>query len=134
MMDDEAAIDYLPIGVYPLFVGFTMSKKAYLKEMKRLEIVNPSPFLSDNSNATCHHFVGKTGRVSVIAMKRPTGVNVGQVAGLIAHEAVHVVQRLWDEIGETDPGHEAEAYLVQTITQGCLALALNTGRERRRCP
>lgn len=35
--------------------------------------------------------------------------------GLIAHEATHVSDKLWNHIGERNPGNEANAYLVEWI-------------------
>lgn len=44
---------------------------------------------------------------------------------LYAHEAVHVVQRFFDSIGEDDPGDEEEAYLVQGVTLALIEMGGN---------
>ena len=36
---------------------------------------------------------------------------------LLAHEAVHCKQRYFENIGEDNPSHEVEAYVVQAISQ-----------------
>jgi hypothetical protein len=38
------------------------------------------------------------------------------VAGVVAHECTHVAQYLWEQIGEQEPGKEAEAYLIGLMT------------------
>lgn len=135
-MSDEACIDYFSMGPWPIYVGFTMSKKAFRKEMRRLNI-SPSPDMVTNShsNATTHFLTAPDhGLTAIIAMPKPVGRSPEQIAGLIAHEAVHVAQALWENIGERTPGHEAEAYLVQMITQCCLQKVMDTGRVRKTAP
>lgn len=39
-----------------------------------------------------------------------------QLAGLMAHEAVHAARFVLDHFGEDDPGEETVAYTVQDIT------------------
>lgn len=40
-----------------------------------------------------------------------------QQYALLAHEAVHVAQRYFEDIGEEDPSEELRAYAVQAVTQ-----------------
>lgn len=135
-MSDEPHITYFNMGQWPLFVGFTTSKKAFTKEIKRLAVPRPVPFMGSGlASATTHYFVKDGTTTCIITMakfgkKKP----VEQIAGLIAHEAVHVAQELWCAIGEKEPGREAEAYLVQMITQCCLQEALDTGRCQKGAP
>jgi hypothetical protein len=135
-MSDGAHIQYFGMGPWPIYVGFTMSPKAFRKEMKRLN-VRPRPDFTSNSqsHATMHSFTAPSGGLTmIIAMEKPAKRSAEQIAGLIAHEAVHIAQRLWANIGEDRPGWEAEAYLVQMITQCCMEQALKTGRERKTVP
>ena len=46
---------------------------------------------------------------------------VKQVAAMLAHEAMHVVQRMQDDLNkgeQFDP--ESQAYLIQWVTQCCI--------------
>lgn len=134
-MGDSSAITYFGMGQWPLYVGFTTSRRAFRSELKRLKITEPVEFHgSARANATAHNFVKDGETTVIITMDKPGKRSVEQVAGLIAHEAVHVAQSLWRDIGEESPGREAEAYLVQHITQCCLQEALSTGRSRKAAP
>jgi len=134
-MTDAPCIAYYGMGQWPIYVGFTQSPKAFRKEMKRLAISNPPEFLgSTHANATTHVLERNGTLTCIITFGKTKGRPVEQIAGLIAHEAVHVAQELWAAIGEHKPGAEAEAYLVQMITQCCLQDALDTGRERKEYP
>lgn len=134
-MPSKAHIPYLNMGPYPCFLGFTMSPKAFRRELKRLD-VGETDFLGRSSaNATTHILEHpKRETCFIIALRKPKAASVEQVAALVAHEAVHVAQDLWRAIGEQNPGHEAEAYLVQHIVQFCLQEALGSGLERRVVP
>ena len=135
-MSDTAHIDYFNMGPRPLYCGFTTSRKAFRKEMKRLA-VSPLPDFhgSTHANATTHFLHAKDGGfTTIITLDKPKGRTPEQIAGLIAHEATHVAQELWTNIGEREPGKEAEAYLVQAIVQNCLQVAMKTGRVRKTEP
>jgi len=131
----EPHITYFNMGPWPIYVGFTQSKKAFAKEMKRLGIAG-NPFIAnDHSTATMHTLESASdhGLTCIIAMRKMKA-SPEQVAALIAHEAVHIAQRLWANIGETKPGWEAEAYLVQMIVQCCLQEINKSGLERATSP
>jgi hypothetical protein len=131
---DKPHITYYNMGAWPLYVGFTTSAKAFGREMRRLNSKPAPAFINPGANATMHTLEKDGTRTCIIAFQKPKAHTVEQVAGLIAHEAVHVAQELWDAIGETRPGREAEAYLVQQIVQCCLQDALSTGRARKDAP
>lgn len=132
-MTDEPHIRYFNMGPFPIFVGFTNSPKAFAKEMKRMS-VSGVDFVNPGSNATVHTLSKDGSTVCIITMEKAKDKSPEMVAALIAHEAVHVVQELWDAIGEHEPGREAEAYLVQQIVQSCLQEAWKTKRVRRSEP
>lgn len=137
-MSDGPAIEYCGMGPWPMYLGFTTSEDDFGKEMERLCVSNPPPFLgSDHAHATLHTFDAPSfsGLTCIITMeKQPRKKAVEQIAGLLAHEATHVAQLLWEYIGEDRPGKEAEAYLVQSVTQFCMQQLLDTGRVRKEAP
>ena len=130
----EPYITYFNMGPWPIYVGFTQSKKGFAKEMKRLGITDCPFIANDHSNASAHYLTKDGALTCIITMDKRKGRMIEQVAGLIAHEATHVAQELWAHIGERNPGREAEAYLVQMIVQCCLQQACNTGRVRKTEP
>jgi hypothetical protein len=104
-------------GFLPTFYGFCPSEKAWRRDMKKRGLDEPYP----TTDARCTTFVQKSsGKTSVL-------VTVGEhiddkddpvgVVGLIVHEAVHVWQSVKEDIGESSPSKEFEAYALQHIVQ-----------------
>jgi len=118
----KGKIYYVDIGPYPAHVGFTASPKAFMKEMKRISGESDVMFMPEHATAATHALLNNEGELCcIITYDKTRNISKPQVAALLAHEAVHCAQKLWERIGEHRPGDEAEAYLVQAITQGCLA-------------
>jgi 4-hydroxyphenylpyruvate dioxygenase-like putative hemolysin len=133
-VSDEPHITYFNMGAWPIFVGFTQSRKAFNKEMKRLGNKDVR-FLASNHASATTHILEKDGTTAcIIALGDVKGRSPEQIAGLIAHEAVHVAQELWANVGEREPGKEAEAYLVQQIVQECLQIVNESGKVRSTTP
>ena len=82
-----------------------------------------TPYLSSaRADATAHFFDNQRGdSVAVVALGDTTGRSGVEVAGLLVHEAVHIWQTHRENIGETHPGREQEAYAVQSIAQELMA-------------
>lgn len=118
---DKPCVRYFNMGPWPVCVGFTQDPRAFAREMKRMKIGDPPSFVaSDHANATMHSFERHGRDLAIIITLPKTKHSYAQIAALLAHEAVHVAQAMWDWLGESAPGKEAEAYLVQHILQGCL--------------
>lgn len=78
--------------------------------------------LNEHSHATTHMVAGRGGkRCCVVTMRGWEDRNPIEVAGLLIHEAVHVWQDYAEQIGETAPGKEQEAYAIQAIAQELMA-------------
>ena len=122
--EDGPHIHYLEMGPWPVYVGFTESEEAFDKEMLRLGITNKVPFVGNGGNAaaTAHLFENTSGSTcAIITIAGLRGRPRPAVASLIAHEAVHVVQYIREEINRNEPlGDEAEAYIVQYIVEEIL--------------
>jgi len=124
-------VHYFHMGAYPVYLGFCTDPAAFAKEVKRLKVDADTPFLvRASAKATLHAFERK-GELNFIVCMDPKGITQEQIAALLAHEAVHAAQMLWEHIGETRPGEEAEAYLVQYIVQRCL-VAMKEERKKGR--
>lgn len=125
-------VEYLHPGQWPVHIGFTTSETAFNEEMNRLKIPGDTRPSFVTSDAAMHTFERNGSLLFIICMK-PTGRRHSkeQVASLVAHEAIHVVQHMERELyvnGRFDD--ENAAYLLQHIVQHCLQHMWNTKRER----
>lgn len=102
-------------GWQPVHFGFCPTKKAWKREMKRMGCDEPYP----ETDGRCTTFT-KDGKVVVIITLRDGSEkerSVCEVAGLLVHEATYVWQTIREDIGETHPSIEFEAYSIQAIFQ-----------------
>lgn len=135
-MKDRPAkgVKYLNMGPWPGFIGLVFEERAFNAEMKRFGINGRAKFLShDRAGATLHEFVSPNKScVWLLALGPVKGRTKEQVAGLVAHEAVHIIQMMREELG--DLGKEGEAYLVQMIVQEALQLLWKSNKVRSTTP
>ena len=117
----KAHIAYLNMGSWPIYVGFTTDPKAYKKEMKRMAVKHPPPFINHGADATCHTYQNGNKVTAIICIRKDHKRDPVQICGLLVHESVHVWQHLREVIGETNPGKETEAYVIQHIAQWCMS-------------
>lgn len=125
---------YFNLGPWPFYVGFTTSEKAFAAEMKRMKIGQEIAYLGrERANATTH-FLNGTDMVCAIIAAPPFNNKKHsreQYASLISHEAMHVIQEIRRELNRGEHlGDEAEAYLMQQITQESLQIAWGSGNRR----
>lgn len=103
----------------PYHLGLCLSEKKFAKELKRMGITEPQPFVrSHTANATAHYFIdGRGGYSIIVTMRDYKGKDKIAIYGLLLHEAVHVWQEIKEHIGEREPSREFEAYSIQMIAQ-----------------
>ena len=95
-----------------------MQEKAFVREMKKLGIDEPPPFMGKNGHATTHYFDNdKRGLICIVCIKHDRSKTREQIHALLAHEAVHVWQAFVEFINDKNPSSEMEAYAVQNIFQ-----------------
>lgn len=96
-----------------------LSEKEYLKALKDIGMKPVDEWIkSEQADATLHYMHKPSGGLVVImCLRMRDGINGIQVAGLIAHESVHIWQVYAEHIGEENPGKEQEAYAVQCVFQ-----------------
>lgn len=97
------------------------SEAEFRRVAKTLSSEENPPFVLDGATATSHHYHPIKGAdfVSVVCVQSKKMTQV-EVAGILAHEAVHVWRRYCEFIGEKDAGEEMEAYGIQSIFQALL--------------
>jgi hypothetical protein len=128
---------YLNMGPWPGFVGLCFDEKVFQAEMKRLGIKPKVNFLgSERAHATLHHFdSGKGDCIYLLTLGSVKGRTKECVAGLVAHEAMHIIQLMQDDIaGGKSLGVEAEAYIVQMVVQEALQYLWKSNKVRRTEP
>ena len=112
------SIQYIDTKPWPVHVGFTSDPKRWDKEMKRMKVSEPftnSPgctttFGKEVHSDDCYNRL-------IIVTTNAKSRKLDDVVPVLSHEAVHVVQRIWEYVGEEMPGYEQEAYLVQWLVQ-----------------
>lgn len=101
------------------YVSVCFSQQEYYKALKSLKIAvaDWDGWLSQDSLATTHYFTTPKGnRVTIVCIPVKPETDGIDVATLLVHEAVHVVQEYFRFIGEDNPGSEIEAYAIQNIS------------------
>lgn len=131
------SVEWANMGQWPVYLGFTMSPNDFTEALKQMDVEQEVPFLGrSGTNATTHIFECRGDLTFIIALEKPSRRHSKeQVAALIAHEALHVVQHMTRELAQGNRfDDESEAYLLQHIVQHCLQIAWNTGRARSTVP
>lgn len=105
------------------YLTLVMSQDEFDAALRRFKMPLGTPYLSSaRADATVHFFDNRRGdSVAVVALGDTTGRSGVEIAGLLVHEAVHIWQTHRENIGETHPGREQEAYAVQGIAQELMA-------------
>ena len=105
------------------YLTLAMSQDEFDAALRHFKMPLGTPYLSSaRADATVHFFDNRSGdSVAVVALGDTTGRSGVEVAGLLVHEAVHIWQTHRENIGETHPGREQEAYAVQGIAQELMA-------------
>lgn len=101
------------------YVTLCTTEAQYQYEMRRLDIKSPGPWIGNaQSDATTHEMRNSKGeQVFIVCLGDCSEVEGIQIAALLVHEAVHVVQSFFESIGEDRPSSEFEAYAVQHVSQ-----------------
>jgi hypothetical protein len=104
------------------YITLCLSESEFDAALRHCKIKNCPNWVTDNADATTHHFANKTDDVVVVICIRDTSDRTPiEIAGLLIHESVHVWQTYCEMIGEMSPGREQEAYAIQAISQELMA-------------
>lgn len=109
---------WLKITVYPLHFTIVDNMEDLQKVWDALDITEDDRAPPGGKASTYHYVSKSTGYLACVVYLADTlSWNPYTVSGVAAHEAMHVIQNLWDHIGERRPGWEAEAYLMQALVE-----------------
>jgi len=104
-------------GWFPYHYAFCPNQKAWDREMEKLDVQPRPPYPTVDGRCTYLEYNHKTdGRkaCAIVTMSDAPRSARSKIA-LLAHEATHIWQKLCEDIGETEPSDEFEAYSVQAI-------------------
>lgn len=115
-------------GWMPYHFGFCPSAKAWDRELTRLGIKVRQPY--PTTDASCSYFTNTKGHKACAIVTMSDAPHTGrEKVGMIVHEAMHVWRAMREEIGETEPSAEFEAYSMQSIAQELIeAYEMTRGR------
>jgi len=117
---------------YPARISLCLDERAWRQVTRRLEVAEPFPGAKSHGNVTTFTKNDAPDEIVIsfdpkILVTRPRD----EVVVLIAHECVHVMQRIEEGVGRRgDLGDEGQAYLVQSLLLWILG-ELPAGRRRR---
>lgn len=109
-------VEHIPMGPWPVLVGFTDNEKAFKKEMKRIDCNEASFQLNNTSTATTTCLYDSDGVNYFLVTFKPD-IKTENLPSVVAHEAWHVVEGIYDYVGEEKFGSEATAYLIQYLVE-----------------
>ena len=101
------------------FLKVCTTEAEYYRTLRYLKVpvAEWDRWLLPESLATTHYFdTPKGSRVSIVCIPVKPAEDGIDVATLLVHEAVHVVQEYFRYIGEDNPGSEIEAYAIQNVS------------------
>lgn len=115
------------------YLTLVTNEADYLKALKQCKAKPIHDWIkTPQADATAHHLNHPDGnRCTIVAInitKEQTGV---EIAGLLVHEAVHVVQDYFAYHGEHTPGIEQQAYAIQAVSQELMDEYARQLRERK---
>lgn len=106
------------IGAQGPYLTLCLSEDEFHAAVKHLKC-QPTEWVT--KSAAVHTYASPRGITCIVCLRPGPDRSPIEIAGLLVHEAVHVWQEWCDDIGETHPGREQEAYGVQAIAQELMA-------------
>lgn len=113
---------WLDRTIAPLTPFFTLvrSEKDFSHAMAHCKVasVEAGHWLDGQKGGACCHFLehNEEGSSIVVAIFVQDETPI-QIASLLVHEAVHIVDHYFQDIGETRPASEQRAYATQYVSQ-----------------
>lgn len=109
-------VEHIPMGPWPVLVGFTDNAKAFNREMKRVDCKGLQFQLNGTCLATTNCLYDSDG-VNYYIVSFSPDIKPENLPSVVAHEAWHVVEGIYDYVGEEKFGSEATAYLIQYLVE-----------------
>ena len=99
-----------------------LTEKQYHRELKKLHVPKadwPAFVPHDDFGAAVHwaQNTKSSHEVGLVTLRASPDASRTEIYAMLAHEAVHIKQKLMKWMGEDEPSKEFEAYVVQRISQ-----------------
>lgn len=102
------------------YVSLVTNDKDYKRICKSKGLnTNGEQWLRETAEALTHTFTNIAGRgqcICLVCIRPNKKDTIAAIAGLLAHEAYHVVNSRLEQMSEHSPGQEVMAYLIQFVT------------------
>ena len=103
--------------VYAPRMVLCLSEQEYLQAVKLYRVDYPHPWILHGQAAVVHTWERDGMLACIVCLNPPEEFDSINVACTIVHEAVHIFQRLCEQLGETSPSKEFQAYSIERITE-----------------
>lgn len=113
-------INWLDRGlVYAPRMVLCMTEHEYMQVAKQLKVEYPNSWILPGQSACVHTWEKLDGSMwaCVVCINPPADFDSVDIACALVHEAVHIFQKLCEQLGETHPSKEFQAYSIERITQ-----------------
>lgn len=104
----------------PYCIGLCQTEKQFKNELKRLRVANPEQnhWVIEGKDATVTELEGsqKHEKCFLVGIKQDEHTKPIEIVGLLVHEAVHIWQKIRQDMREDEPGTEVEAYAIQSLS------------------
>lgn len=118
----------------PFHTAVCLSEEAFHRALRTMGMPRkdwPSFILSKYADATVHMFDGDRSHAALVCLRGWEGRDPIEIAGLLVHEATHMWQQYCEQIGESDPSREFEAYGIQALSQSLMQGFVDAQKEHR---
>lgn|SRR5690606_10088809 len=116
-MPKKKEVEYINKNLFisPIYIGFVPDEKSWKAECKRLDLGSVEYL---KTLGKTYFFESKDGKtIAFVMIHEKCDKHPALAAAIICHEAVHVVEEVFREIGESKPSEEFRAYVTQNVFQ-----------------
>lgn len=111
-------------GWYPCpYFTLCLNDSQFRRVLKDIDFDSEISFNKNaGADATTHTFDRGRKVICVVCLGDRKGRSLTQIIGLIAHEAMHILDKVWQDAGEEHPSSELKAYAIQHLVSELMKL------------
>ena len=106
----------------PYHISLCTTEKGFHAVLKKLKVPKKDwpEFITENIGACVYTFENEDGTLIAIVNMEKSKRPKEEIYPLLVHEAQHVLEHVWEFLGETKPSSELLAYSIQNISQNLM--------------